>query len=599
MIRPYLLFVLLVAGLVAVHRAWADEPRPVMDGYATFAEFEARIGQLAERPDVTRTSLAQTPGGHDVWLLTLSRHDTPDEQPAILVLGNVYGPQLMGGEVAERIAQRLVEQADEDEKLAELLERVTFYIIPRPSPDANAAFFTQPYRQHDGNARRTDDDRDGQFGEDPPEDLDGDGFITQMRVADPGGRWVPHPQDDRVLVEADPARGEVGQYRLLSEGVDNDEDSEFNEDPGDGVSFNRNWTFKYPFFKPQAGPHQVSEPETRAVADFAFDRVNIAVVFCFSPEDNLFHPWKPDGKVASQRIKTHMYPEDAKLIEPLLKRYRQLHGGKDAPPSPAGAGSFSEWAYFHYGRPSFAARGWWIPKVALPDGAADAEDKAKDEQNDNNEQNDNDEQNNNGDAEPADEDNAAKKPEADKRGELDRQHLQWFEREGIAGFSPWQAFEHPDFPGQQVEIGGFRPFYRLNPPAGELDPLAKVHTEFLVELTGWLPKLEIAQVVVKPLGGEVFQVTAKVRNLGRWPTFNKMGEAVKTHQPVQIAIELPEGATLVTGAPRRQIERLEGGGGWVESEWIVSAGPAATREARLRVWAPAVGEATHSLELKE
>ena len=36
--------------------------------------------------------------------------------------------------------------------------------------------------------------------EDPPEDLDGDGWITQLRYPDDDGIWVLDPDDDRILV---------------------------------------------------------------------------------------------------------------------------------------------------------------------------------------------------------------------------------------------------------------------------------------------------------------------------------------------------------------------------------------------------------------
>ena len=182
-----------------------------------------------------------------------------------------------------------------------------------------------------------------------------------MRVEDPAGKHMPHPDDARVLIEADPKKNDIGRYSLYIEGKDDDHDEQFNEDGSSGVSFNRNWTFQYPFFKIAAGPHQVSEPETCAVADFAFDHPNIAAVFCFSPENNLMQPWKPaDGQ---GRIKTAIQKDDAAHVDYLAEQYKKIHGGKDAPSSPAGEGSFSGWAYFHYGRWSLAARGWWIPKV--------------------------------------------------------------------------------------------------------------------------------------------------------------------------------------------------------------------------------------------
>ena len=36
------------------------------------------------------------------------------------------------------------------------------------------------------------------------EDIDGDGRILQMRIADPNGLWKPHPQEPRLMVRREP-----------------------------------------------------------------------------------------------------------------------------------------------------------------------------------------------------------------------------------------------------------------------------------------------------------------------------------------------------------------------------------------------------------
>ena len=87
-----------------------------------------------------------------------------------------------------------------------------------------------------------------------------------MRVHDPTGKYMAHPQDPRILIEAEADKNEQGRFRILTEGIDNDKDGKFNEDGPGGVDFNRNFTFEYPYFQAGAGPSQVSETETRAVA---------------------------------------------------------------------------------------------------------------------------------------------------------------------------------------------------------------------------------------------------------------------------------------------------------------------------------------------
>ena len=183
-----------------------------------------------------------------------------------------------------------------------------------------------------------------------------------MRVRDDTGPYMPHADDDRIMIKADPQKNEQGSYRLYIEGRDDDQDEKYNEDASDGVSFNRNFTFDYPYFEPGAGPHQVSENATRLVADFAFEHPNIAIVFSFAPEENLMHPWKAGSSTTRSRIRTSVTSADAPYLVFLAERYKKLRESKDAPPAAAGAGSFAKWAYFHYGRWSLATRAWWPPK---------------------------------------------------------------------------------------------------------------------------------------------------------------------------------------------------------------------------------------------
>ncbi|MEM6330921.1 MAG: M14 family metallopeptidase, partial [Planctomycetota bacterium] len=327
-------------------------------GYEGYAAFRASVDRLAASDRVAASVLAKTAGGRDVVLLTVGAGE-PDTKPAVLVVGGVEAGDLVGSHLAMMIAEQLAAAPDAG---ASLLEDVTFYIIPRPSPDAAERLFEAPVVASHANTRPTDDDRDGATDEDPPEDLNGDGLITAMRVADEAGQYMPHPDEPRLLVKADPTKGERGVYRLLTEGVDNDGDERWNEDGPGGVDFNRNFTYRYPFFKPGAGPHQVSEPETRGVADFAYDHPNIFLVLSLAPQDNLNHTPKPER--AAGRIRRGVQGSDAAYLKALAKRYADATGAKDAPKPAEGPGAFVPWAYHHYGRWSIAARPWWPPKPA-------------------------------------------------------------------------------------------------------------------------------------------------------------------------------------------------------------------------------------------
>jgi hypothetical protein len=548
----------LATGTGCLMAASSVAGEPAIAGYADFAALQAQLQELDQSNLVRLTSLGKTMGGRDIWLATLGQGEI-DQKPAFLIVGGVEPAHLAGSELAMRTARLLVEKHATDEKTRSLLERYTLYVIPRPAPDACEAFFEKPFAERAGNLRPTDDDRDGTPDEDPPEDLNGDGAITQMRVLDERGPYLLHPADGRILIKADPNKNEIGRYALYVEGRDNDGDELLNEDPPGGVAFNRNFTFNYNFDRLHAGPHQVSENETRAVADFAYDHVQIAAVLSFTPEDNLMTPWKPDGNRDGQRIKTVIRSADAPLADFVAEKYRQMLGGKDPPPPPAGEGSFSEWAYFHYGRWSFAMRGWWVPKVPLAEG---------------------------------------EKEPADKRGADELHQLRWLAQQNIAGFADWQPLDHPDFPGKKVEIGGFRPYVLLNPPAAELDALAEKHARFVLELADLLPRLSIAETKLESLGGGLFRLSASLRNEGYLPTMTEMGRTNGQPYPLQITLALPPTMKLVTGSPRSRIDKLDGAGGRAERVWLLQRGSDQPASVTISVRGPSVGAATATVEVK-
>lgn len=587
----------------------ASAAQPAIEGYADYAAFRTRLEKIAESELVELESLGRTLGGRDVFLLRVGKAPV-DKKPAILVVGSVHPPHLVGSELAVRMAERAVAEAA-DPAVEQLLDRVTLYIIPRPAPDAAEAFFRPPYAERTVNERPMDDDGDGQIDEDAADDLNGDGVISQMRVEDPAGRYRLHPSDDRVLIEIDAKKRDLGRYSLHAEGRDDDSDESLGEDPAGGAAFNRNFPFEYPYYERGAGPFPVSEIETRAVIDFALSHNNIAAVFTFTPEDNLFHPWEPDAAAEQSRIKTAVLPADAPYYGELASAYREIHGGKDAPESPAAKGSFARWAYFQYGRWSLAARAWWIPVVeetkesqtpteatAPAPAAAGAQAPAPSGQ-------------------PAPAAGAAPSPSPatpvaepapananrdnakdEKRGAEDLNALRWFAQEQIDGFVPWQAIEHPDFPHRKVEIGGFRPFVRINAPAKELDPLGEVHWRYVRRLAEMLPVLAIREAKAESLGGGVVRVTVIVANDGKLPTMPAIGRANESPQPLQAELKLPRGAVLVEGPARRRLGPIPAGG-LSEQTWLVALGKARPSEIGVRVWSPSVGEAVAKAKAAE
>ena len=80
-----------------------------------------------------------------------------------------------------------------------LLDTTTVYLVPRANPDGARGRFEPAVSERRGTGHGVDDDRDGTSGEDGPLDVNGDGYVTWMRVPDPEGEWREDPADLAAL----------------------------------------------------------------------------------------------------------------------------------------------------------------------------------------------------------------------------------------------------------------------------------------------------------------------------------------------------------------------------------------------------------------
>jgi hypothetical protein len=127
-----------------------------------------------------------------------------------------------------------------------------------------------------------DDDGDGLFDEDAPDDLDGDGNITQMRIKNPLGEYKSDPDDPRNMVRVKPE--ERGEYSLLgNEGIDNDGDGRLNEDAEGYLDPNRNWGHNWApnYVQNGAGLFPLSGVGLKAIDRYIAARPNIIIGYAF------------------------------------------------------------------------------------------------------------------------------------------------------------------------------------------------------------------------------------------------------------------------------------------------------------------------------
>lgn len=301
--RAWMPAAVLAALLLASTAAPAQKGAP--DGPMNYETLAASLRSLASgHKDLAKLqSIGKTLQGRDIWLLEIANPAgvPPGQRPALFVGANFEADQVVGSALALHIARHLLENYAKDPEVKRCLDEHVVYIAPRMNPDGAEDMFAAVKTGRRTNFSPRDIDNDGRVDEDGPEDLNKDGVITVMRVASPDGLYIVDPEEPRLLRPADARKGERGVYKVFREGRDKDGDGFIAEDPPGGTDINRNFTHAYPYYQPDAGPHMISEPESRALMDWIISRRNVAAILTFGASDNLIVPPDRSGRLGPER----------------------------------------------------------------------------------------------------------------------------------------------------------------------------------------------------------------------------------------------------------------------------------------------------------
>jgi hypothetical protein len=568
------------AGCLSAAQAQV-EPDGEQAKYRTHAELSTLVDQLvASHPRAcTAESIGTSREGRAIWALRLAldQENDPDRRPAMLLAANIDGDHVVGCEVALAVVERLLDLAAEgDEAAVAFLSEHTLYVVPRVNPDAAERFFAGTRSGRKRNLRPDDRDRDGAIDEDPPNDLNGDGLITMMRVYDPEkADLMPDPSESRLDVEPDRDKGERAVYTLYVEGVDDDGDGE-------------------------------SEPESLALLKFVLAHQNIAVVLTYGRHDNLSKP--PDGKGSYPAgAPKNIDANDVGLYKHISERFVEITGlGKV--PSDKSEGAFHAWAYAQFGVPSFTTPLWTRaqPEETKESGGSGGDEAAS--PGDSNGEDDGLTPSGVGDIsqETIDELRAS----AEARGfeisdemltQLSPRMVESFaKRSGIkirrvkgqdsaaggkaknkedaawlaysdeqrerSGFVDWQPFEHPQL--GPVEIGGWVPYFKVNPPPGEIDAIAEKQTAFVLDLAGRFPRVSLTEPEITRLAPGLYEVKAALINDGYLPTGTAMAVRNRRARPYVVRLSIDH-ERILTGQRVNKTWSIPGSGGRQEFRWIV------------------------------
>jgi murein tripeptide amidase MpaA len=474
-------------------------------------------------------SIGRSHEGRDIWVLTVTNRSTGEaaDKPAFWVDGNIHSTEVAASVACVYFLKHLVEGYGKDAEVTRALDTRAFYLCPRINPDGAEWALADKPKYVRSSTRSYPYEEDAIEGL-TVEDVDGDGRILQMRIADPNGLWKKHPQEPRLMVRREPTEVGGSYYRVMPEGRLEDYDG-FTlkvKKPRQGLDLNRNFpgNWRQEFEQLGAGPFPTSEPEVRAVADFVVGHPNIAGGVAFHtwagvllrPFDHL-----PDTEMHAEDL-WHYQRVGTKGTEltgyPAISVYHEFRYH----PKQVIGGAF-DWIYDHFGMFS------WVVEIWCPMREAGIE---------------------------------------------KYQYIEWFRDHPIdddlklfrwsedklegRGHIDWKPFQHPELGA--VEIGGWNRFHAFgNPPLNMLEREVARFPKWLLWQALMSPKMEVLVADAVSLGGGTWRVRLVVENAGWLPSYvSKRALERKVVRGVIADIALPPGAALVSGKRREDIGQLEG-----------------------------------------
>jgi murein tripeptide amidase MpaA len=506
-------------------------PAIAFDRFYRYAELTDLLRTFAaEHPQlVTVESIGKSHEGRDIWVVTVTNVATgpASDKPAFWVDGNIHATEVAASAATLYILHTLVMQYGTDPDVTRALDTRAFYLCPRINPDgAEWALADRPkwIRSSTRPYPTGEEDIEGLT----VEDIDGDGRILQMRIADPNGVWKAHPEEPRLMIRREPAESGGTYYRIVPEGtVENYDGFTLRvKRRVQGLDLNRNFpaSWRQEFEQQGAGPYPASEPEVRAVVDFITRHQNVT-------GGTSFHTWS--GVLLrpfEHQPDEEMHAEDLWVYQTTGRKGTELtgyphisvyHEFRYHPKSVIG-GTF-DWVYEHLGIFS------WVVEIWSPMREAGIKDYKFIEW------------------------------FRDHSPDDDLKVLRWSDSAlGGAAHIPWKPFDHPQL--GRVELGGWNRFHAFsNPPLACLEREVARFPKWIVWQALLSPKLELVHAAATAIGGGSYTVTLVVQNTGYLPSYvSKRALDRKVVRGVIAEIALPAGAALVQGKRREEAGQLEG-----------------------------------------
>jgi len=545
------------------------------------------------------SSMARSDMGREVWMLTINNPKTgrAEDKPALFI-NQIHAPEVIAAMSNLYTIWYLLDNYGKDEHVTDIVDHNVWYIVPRLDVDGAEAYLKEKPAGQDPDP--VDDDGDFLFDEDPPEDIDKDGVIVQMRQKDPLGEWKVSEKDPRILVKRAADEVDGTYYKVYSEGIDNDGDGKVNEDSfARGFLSNRNYPGNWRPDSVQRGAKRfpMQESTTRAEVAFVDAHPNIAIYIqshcCgrvilrppttatdadFANKDDLrlyqvaaARALERSGFDLATSVFEWRFPPGTPDTKP-TQVYRDKDGNlKNLPeglrPEEEAEPGFFQWTRgdaYQYDR-GYYAWGSSLETMYNIFGIFSFADEHW------------------------------KYPDYDGNGavsELER--MRWNDEEmGGKVFVDWHPFDHPTL--GQVEIGGWID-NKMDPPEGELiQKEAEMGNAYKIYFGGLTPRLGIESEVENKDKG-VYQIDLTVENSGVLPTALEYAQEIGAAKPVVLEVAPDDNLEIILGEKKLDIGHIRGSSESEDVTYVVrKKNPSSRAVLNVTVASPRAGKVTKEI----
>lgn len=501
--------------------------------YYVWAEILALVEKwCAAFPELIKQyPIGKTYEGRKIICLELSSaKGIAAEKPGYYIDANFHAGEVTGSAVALYTVSWLLENYGTDADATAMLDNRTIYVVPRVSIDGSEMYFNTPFTLRSST-------RLFPFTEDQPglhaEDLDGDGYITQMRIKDPNGDYKLNPEDPRLMIKRGPDEVTGDFYRVYQEGkiVEFDGIEITAARPRWGLDVNRNMPAFWDIDVKQvgSGDYALSEPETKSVADFLIKQKNIAGAQSYHTTGEVhLRPCATIPDKAMNQDDVTAYKElGTRGVEFTGYGHCNIFEGYMAPSQRDKPlrGVYLDWIYNHRGVLSWSTE-LWSPTNAA---GCTKNDYSKD-----------------------------RKLQTVKEREADLLKMaKWHDENNLGCFVEWHEFDHPQL--GKVEIGGWKPKFLIqNPPTRFLADLCERNMRFTNVQIKAMAEVDVRKIKVEVMADGLYKITCGIVNKGYLPTGGThLAEQIKMVRPIEVFIS-GKNITVPNGKEKIKLPQLKG-----------------------------------------